>query len=233
MSTTFKIPNGGAEAEIKVSQQGETVEIRYDGFSASIIKPGKKDEIVKDPAWVEHESHLSDLVKPVSPLRRFILHGDGDQANSVLVDYTHWPLLLQSYKGEVKMTPWAAHVHLTEQAFKRGERFCGLSFLSYRPDSAQRRLITNSVNQFRAELKQNMVGWAMTSKSGIVRAAVTAIEWVAPSPFPTKIEGNEEGAIKWLAQQARQAQLNVPAFSPLPRTTLNALVPDRRLNFAT
>jgi hypothetical protein len=61
--------------------------------------------------------------------------------------------------------------------------------------------------------RRNCVGYAFVVKSALQRGAITAVFWVAPLGWPTKVFAAREKADGWLAGRAEKAGLSYPVPS--------------------
>ena len=122
----------------------------------------------------------------------------------VVIDESKWPRVYATWPGE----------QLSDDAFeqmakafsalsKRGQRYVIIhdARLAVRPTPNQR-AIAAKYQKLDAELsKRFIVGTAIVVSSTLAAGALTAINWLAPPPFPQKVFSKVADAEKWATEQ--------------------------------
>ncbi|MEK7704101.1 MAG: hypothetical protein AAB426_04015 [Myxococcota bacterium] len=123
------------------------------------------------------------------------------------LDESSWPLVRVSWTGEVSADDIDAHFAAMKTLAQRGQRF-GLVMsvvdLEY-PTAALRKRVAEHLKVMGAQAKDVVVCNAHVVSSAAMRGILTAIYWVSPPPFLTKVFTDPAEAERWV-----QAQLRAP-----------------------
>lgn len=130
----------------------------------------------------------------------------------VLCDEECWPLVLVTWP-ERPVTDEDLETYLQESArhLQRGRHVVlhladGASGLS----SRQRKRMASYIKQHRTELRQKVLCGAIVLEKPVLRAIVTAVNWLAPPASPQRIFAHREEAQAWLEQVLTDAGLEAP-----------------------
>jgi len=74
-----------------------------------------------------------------------------------------------------------------------------------RPDASMRKVWGDLLRSIEPELKRHVAAWAVVTSSPLMRAAYTAILWLAPPPCPAAFFTRVEEAEAWLRRTTRVA----------------------------
>jgi hypothetical protein len=83
--------------------------------------------------------------------------------------------------------------------------------VSERPDALVRRKLADYITRSRDPAKQFSLGTVIVVNNALLRSAITAIHWVAPSPVPTVATETMEEAVEQCATWLRSNRVSVSA----------------------
>lgn len=123
------------------------------------------------------------------------------QAAKVDIDVRLWPVVIVT-PPQVVMTDALVETFMrdwTELLRQRTDPYVCINDLSTAPamPPAQRRKMTDWMNESQANLAAKCCGAAMVFDSLLMRGALTAMLWMFRPPYPTEVFKRREDAITW------------------------------------
>lgn len=99
---------------------------------------------------------------------------------------------------------------LTARALARREPYAMISDarLAPAPNALQRKRMSEDAQAVEALLSRHMVASAVVVSSPVMRAIVTAVNWLAPPPYPVRIFSDITVAEEWVRER-----LGLPPYS--------------------
>lgn len=120
------------------------------------------------------------------------------------IDESDYPLVVLRFSGEtMSSSEWAQMFSRLEGLIAREESF-GLLVDARRglgASAAQRKVAGDFIRRNQEGLRRHCRGLVTVSSSAIVRGIITAVQWIAPPPFPERVEGDIVAARRWLEGQ--------------------------------
>ena len=119
----------------------------------------------------------------------------------LLIDRKNLPVLQLRYVGDYSDAELAVFLRELDDVLKApGRKLCIFDLSKATTGTArQRQLQGEWIKRNEQALKREFAAAAIVTDSAIIRGAVTAIFWVRPLPFPTRIVATLESAEVWLA----------------------------------
>jgi hypothetical protein len=68
-------------------------------------------------------------------------------------------------------------------------------------DANRRKQVGDVLNSRKSKLAAITAGYALATPSPIARGLLTAVFWLAPPPYPSKVTGEPREALRWLAEK--------------------------------
>jgi hypothetical protein len=106
--------------------------------------------------------------------------------------------------GELTSEGWNKYIGGIDTACKMAPRITTALVISYQSGSpnSQQRVLVKEVCEANIEALKKLSGHAFVSDSGLVRGALTAVNWIFRKPFPEKVFSAPPGAFVWLESVA-------------------------------
>jgi hypothetical protein len=119
----------------------------------------------------------------------------------LLVDRSRLPELRLHYVGDYSDAELGAFLAELDGVLRiPGQRVCVFDLTRAQPGTArQRQLQAAWIGKNETVLAREFAAAALVTDSAIIRGAVTAIFWVRPLPFPTRVVATLASAEAWLA----------------------------------
>lgn len=132
--------------------------------------------------------------------------GLGEEASmgaaEIEVEEARWPLVVVRWPdGPITDEAIERYLRVAIGHMKRGRHF--VLHLTVRVaglDARQRRTFAEHIELHRSTLKAKVGGAAIVVDSAIARGVITAVNWIAPPPFPQRVFATEGEAEAYLAQ---------------------------------
>lgn len=125
-------------------------------------------------------------------------------ASAIDFDDSKDPLIVIRFSGEpIPLDEWSSLFTRMERLIVRGQPF-GVLVDARRglgASAAHRKLAADFIKRNDAGLRRHCRGVVTVSSSALVRGVITAIQWIAPPPFPDRVDSQIEPALRWLEQQ--------------------------------
>lgn len=117
-----------------------------------------------------------------------------------ILDESNWPIVRVTWKGEVSAEDIDAHFAAMKVLIERGQRFgLVMSIIELdNPTPALRKRVTEHLANMRGPAKDVIVCNAHVVSSTTMRGILTAIYWVSPPPFLTKVFTDLFQAEEWV-----------------------------------
>jgi hypothetical protein len=121
----------------------------------------------------------------------------------IAYDESEWPIVVMRFPSEWTTAEYVASFELLEKLLAKSVRFAAVSDTigSQIPNAHERKLSADFLTKNDAELRRNLVGWAVGADSVIARGAVTAIAWMRPPSFPLASFATLAEAKVWCREQ--------------------------------
>jgi hypothetical protein len=119
----------------------------------------------------------------------------------VYVDRTTLPLLRLRYVGDFSDAELATFLRELEAVLELpGRKVAVFDLTEASAGSAtQRQAQAAWIGKYERVLARDFAAAALVTDSAIIRGAVTAIFWIRPLPFPTRVTATVKSAEEWLA----------------------------------
>ncbi|HET8936706.1 MAG TPA: STAS/SEC14 domain-containing protein [Polyangiales bacterium] len=120
----------------------------------------------------------------------------------LIIDRTQLPLLQLRYLGPFSDDELEAFLSELDGVLQLpGRKVCVIDLTHADPGSArQRQLQAAWIIRNEQELARQFAAAAIVTDRAIIRGTVTAVFWIRPLPFPTRVVATVESADAWLAQ---------------------------------
>jgi hypothetical protein len=119
-------------------------------------------------------------------------------------DFSEWPLFIVRMPPKA-LSPEALAIHLSacREPFRRGQAFCMLINMGHHPPlpASQRKAVAHAMKADTARYPGLQVGMAIVVNSPLARGVMTAINWIARSPFAFAAFDDEAVAKRWLLER--------------------------------
>jgi hypothetical protein len=125
-------------------------------------------------------------------------------APRVVIDDSKWPRVYAIWPPqELSDEAFEEMVMAMSALSKRGQRYVVIhdARRAARPTPKQRALAAKQQKLDAEMSKRFIVGTALVVSSTIIASAVTAINWIAPPPFPQKVFSKLDDAEAWATAQ--------------------------------
>jgi hypothetical protein len=122
----------------------------------------------------------------------------------VVIDQSKWPLVYATWPSqELSDEAFEAMVMAMSALSKRGERYVVIhdARRAARPTPKQRAFAAKQQKLDAERSKRFIVCTALVVSSPLIASAVTAINWIAPPPFPQKVFSKLDDAEAWASEQ--------------------------------
>jgi hypothetical protein len=122
---------------------------------------------------------------------------------SILIDEKRWPLVYAVWPGEpVSDEEFARMVDRMSSFSHKGEPFVVIhdARKAVRPSPKQRALAAERQKQDTEMTRRYLRGMALVVSNPIVAGVVTAINWIAPPPYPQKTFSKIAEAEEWVTR---------------------------------
>lgn len=141
------------------------------------------------------------------------------------INDSSWPLVVITLPQVLAPNTVEGMRVFSERAFARGQRYVTIvdaTRLQHAPDAMFRRQLAEMMNEpgWRAASARYVVGSCIAVTSAIIRAAGTAINWLAATPHPVHYAPDLPSGVEWCV--ARLQDAGVPA-NPAMRDFLASL----------
>ena len=119
----------------------------------------------------------------------------------LLVDRSRLPELRLQYVGDYSDAELAVFLEELERVLQMpGRKVCVIDLRQAQPGSArQRQLQAAWIGKNELALSRGFAAAAIVTDSAIIRGTVTAVFWIRPLPFPTRVAATLATAEAWLA----------------------------------
>lgn len=119
------------------------------------------------------------------------------------VDETRWPLVVIRWpEGKITDADVAEFLETSRGHLARAERFASLhdGVRASGLDGKQRKQMGDHITSNRARLERWHAAAAIVAPSPVIRGIITAVNWLAPPPFPQRSFASAVEAERWLRE---------------------------------
>jgi hypothetical protein len=136
------------------------------------------------------------------------------QSSQPTYDYSGWPIFVIRMPPRA-LSPDALRIHLIacREPFLRGQPFCMLIDMGDHPalPASQRKAVGEAMKADTERYPGLQIGMAIVVRSALARGVMTAINWIARTPFAFAAFDDEGVARRWLLDRlSRKAAAAAP-----------------------
>jgi hypothetical protein len=117
------------------------------------------------------------------------------------IEQDQLPLLQLAYVGDYSDDELSEFLRVLEGVLQLpGRKACIIDLRKSTAGSAKHRKVQGEwIRDHEAQLARDFTAAAIVTDSAVIRGTVTAVFWIRPLPFPTKLCATIEDAQRWLA----------------------------------
>lgn len=124
-------------------------------------------------------------------------------------DLSRWPLVIATAPAHIDAAIAREGVQRLRSLFSMHAKITVLLDVrarTSRPDAALRKVWAELLRSMEPELARHVAAWAVVTSSPLLRAAYTAILWLAPPPCPTAFFTSMDDGEAWLRNATKRGR---------------------------